>query len=200
MHRSTLILASLAVVAFGAVGCSGSSSPPDQNGSGSSGGGSGSGGGGDCAANANVSFKTDLAPIIQGSCSLTSVCHGTMNYDMAEDLYLGPNTDDAPNGFTSSDVTTAVGNLVGVKAKENPQMNMVTAGSSANSYLYHKIVGDMNSDSTVAAGCMMTDESCASCTSSQPCGVFMPYNGVSMLPADQVCLFKNWIDNGATAN
>jgi hypothetical protein len=188
MHRTTLIMASLAVVAFGAFGCSSSTSPSGDGGS-----------GGTCDTSKTVSFKTDVVPIIQGSCSLSTVCHGTVNNSMAESLYLGPNLEDAPNGFSAAQATASIAAVVGVKAKENPMMNMVTASDLENSFLWHKIVGDMNSDTAVAAGCMTTDESCAGCSSTEPCGKQMPYLS-TVLAADEQCKFKSWIVQGALDN
>jgi hypothetical protein len=194
MHRSMVILFSLAVAASAsvAIGCSSSTSGGDG------GGGSGSSGGG--CANTTVSFKTDIIPIMQNSCSLTSVCHGTMNYAMAEDLYLGPNLANQPSGDTASDITTAYGNIVNVVAKEST-LKFVVPGDLANSYLWQKINGDPNAVPAVQASCVSAEaaNACTDCSTTTPCGAQMPYLS-EPLTSDQLCTFQNWITQGAMNN
>jgi hypothetical protein len=206
MHRSTVTLFSLAVMALasGAMGCSSTSSGSGGN-SGSSSGSSSSGATTDCTTSATVSFKTDIIPIIQNSCSLTSVCHGTMNYSMAENLYLGPNLSDQPSGDTMSDITTAYNDIVGVTAVEST-MKFVVPGDLANSFLWHKILGDMNSG-TVAATCSAqaaSTNACVDCSSSEPCGGQMPYLSEPLDSSEGAtspyCQWKNWITQGAMNN
>ena len=71
---------------------------------------------------ASVSFTLDVMPIFQTGCTLSSVCHGQMNNAGEEDLYLG----DHAGGTSPSAV---FGGLVGVRSREDPSMNLVTAGS-----------------------------------------------------------------------
>ncbi len=107
----------------------------------------GSDGGSGCGS-APASFSANIMPIFQQSCSLTSVCHGQMGNGSEENLYLGANT-----GGTSP---SAIHNLlVGVRSVEDPSMNLVTAGDTSTSYLWHKVVGDRNSNAAVASGCAM---------------------------------------------
>jgi hypothetical protein len=188
-------------LASGAMGCSSTSS--------GSGGNSGSSSGGSCAS-ATVSFKTDVIPLIQNSCSLTSSCHGMPNYTMAESLYLGPNLSDQPSGDTASDIQTAHDNLVNVTAVEST-MKFVVPGDLANSFLWHKINGDVappngnnagKTDPMIAATCMAaaaSTTSCVDCNSTDPCGTSMPYLG-ELLTSDEQCVFQNWILGGALNN
>jgi hypothetical protein len=138
---------------------------------------------------AAVSFRTDIMPIFQQSCTLSSVCHGQMNNTSEENLYLGEN-----GGAT--DAGALYGMLVGVPSKEDPSMNLVTAGDPANSYLWHKVVGDQNS---LASGCAKAATQCTDCNSTQPCGGNQPYLG-EMLQETDLCAIENWISQGARNN
>ena len=194
MHRSMVILFSLAIAASasGAIGCSSSTS--------GSGGNSGSGSGGTTCSSSTVSFKADIIPIMQNSCSLTSVCHGTMNYAMAENLYLGPNLSDQPSGDTASDIQTAHDNIVNVTAQEST-LKFVVPGDLADSYLWQKINGDPNSVPAVQASCVAAEaaNACTDCSTTTPCGAQMPYLS-EPLTSDQLCTFQNWILGGALNN
>jgi hypothetical protein len=193
MHRSMVILFSLAVAASasGAIGCSSST--------GGSGGSSGSSSPATCSS-ASVSFKADIIPIMQNSCSLTSVCHGTMNYAMAENLYLGPNLSDQPSGDTMSDITTAYNDIVNVTAQEST-LKFVVPGDLTDSYLWQKINGDPNAVPAVQASCVTAEaaNACTDCSTTTPCGAQMPYLS-EPLTSDQLCSFQNWIMQGAMNN
>ena len=142
---------------------------------------------------AAVSFKSDVIPVFQMSCTLTSVCHGQMGNVGEESLYLGEN-----QGAT--DANAVYGMLVGVAAKEDPSMPLVTANSTDNSYLYHKLLGDQN---TLAASCMKAASMCSpDCNPQQPCGGLMPYSGELLSATDPafLCTIKTWIDTGAQNN
>jgi hypothetical protein len=182
MHQTLAIITSLAALvgAAGALGCSSSS------------------GGTSC--NTNPSFATDVMPVFQRSCTLSSVCHGQMGNSGEENEYLGLNA----GGGGSADAKAVYTNLVGVTAKENPSMKIVAPGDLANSYLWHKVNDDpttLNSGS-LKAGCAMATMMCTDCNSSQPCGGTMPYLGESLAssrPAD-LCTLQNWIMSGAQNN
>lgn len=196
MPRNMAFLASLAAVVSlaGAVGCSSSSSPTT---------------GGDTCTSANVSFKTDVMAIFPGGCSLTGECHGQPGNATEENLYLGHGINDGVNGNclmtpatcnAASDIAMVYAAIVGVKAVENPQMDLVSTDSNIeNSFLWHKVNGDMNA-SAVAAGCMMaTQPVCEDCQDPTPCGVQMPWDQPP-LEASQICTIKNWIAEGAPNN
>ncbi len=190
MHRTLAILTSLALVvaAAGSMGCSSTSSPtsPVQGGDG----GDGSTGHTDsdgCDPTMAASFKTDVIPVF-ASCTLTSSCHGQTGNQGEENLFLGDST------TSSSDVRSLI---VGVKSIENPSMDFVTGGDLENSFLWHKVKGDMNSDKAVAAGCSMA--TCSDCMPDTPCGGLMPYLN-NQLDTPRLCAIKNWIAQGAADN
>jgi hypothetical protein len=175
MHRTLAILSSLAAV-IGALGCSSSSPAPAA---------------GPSCATATVSFKTDVVPVFEKGCTLSAVCHGQMNNATEEDLYLGENA-----GGTNA--ATVYSMLVGVKAKELPTMNLVTASDLDNSFLWQKINGP---DGLAALGsqCMMAPKQCTDCSGSTPCGSTMPYPGGTIDPGYK-CTIQNWIQGGALNN
>jgi len=189
MHRTLAILSSLAAVvtAIGAMGCS-SSSPPAGGSSSSSGGGSS----GSCDLTTPVSFKTDVIPVFQMGCTLSQSCHGQMNNAAEEDLYLGENVG-------ATDASTVYSMLVGVSSKEDPSMPLVTMGSTANSYLWHKVFADQ---ATLASQCAKASMLCTDCTADAPCGGLMPYNGEPLATdAPQwLCTIQGWITQGAQNN
>lgn len=188
MHRNLALVSSLAAIvsAAGAMGCSSTSgaSASSTTGGGSTGG----------CTQATVTFSKDVAPaFIAAGCSLASVCHGQPNNGGEEDLFLG-------NNDGSSDPSTIAAGLVGVLSKEDPTMNLVTAGSTANSYLWHKIDGDQNSNSAVS--CANQASQCSNCIPTTPCGAPMPDTGMALIiqePAN-FCIIQNWIEEGAPNN
>ena len=82
-----------------------------------------------------VSFKTDVIPIFQTSCSLSSSCHQLAAGGPGK-LYLGGNAMDPadPSGILKA--------TVNVKSIELPSMNYVTPGMPEESFLMHKMDGD----------------------------------------------------------
>ena len=115
-----------------------------------------------------------------------------MNNAVEQDLYLGENA-----GGTSP--PAVFGGLVGVRSKEDPSMNLVTAGSLGNSYLWHKVIGDQNTNAAVKSGCAQAAIPCSDCTMQAPCGAQEPYLGAG-LPADELCTIESWIAEGAPDN
>ncbi len=126
---------------------------------------------------ATVSFKTDVIPVFQQSCTLSMVCHGQMNNSAEESLYLGEN-------MGTTDPNAVYNMLVGVKAKEIPSMNLVTASDLENSFLWHKINDNMTTLNAepLASQCAMATAKCSDCNMSQPCGATMPYLGAAHRP------------------
>lgn len=181
MHRTLAILSSLAAIvsAIGVTGCASSSGSGSQQ----------------VTCNANPSFKTDVMPVFQQSCTLSSVCHGQMGNSAEENLFLGEN---AMN--TDADISATYAQLVNVKAKEIPSMNLVTPGDLNNSFLWHK-VHDSISDLTSNLGmqCAKATAMCTDCTAAQPCGSTMPYQSNPIDPMF-ACTLQNWIMNGAMNN
>src|ERR1700722_9444026 len=190
MHRNLALVSSLAAIvsAAGAMGCS-SSSGSSASTSSTTGGGSQGG----CTSQ-TVIFSKDVAPaFIAAGCSLASVCHGQPNNGGEEDLFLGDN-----DGSTDPKMTYA--QLVGVLSKEDPPMNLVTASSTANSYLWHKIDGDQNSNSAVSCANQVSE--CSNCNTTTPCGAAMPDTGMALIiqEPNNFCIIQNWIEEGAPNN
>jgi hypothetical protein len=179
MHRTLAIISSLTVSAIvaAAAGCSSPSTSSDP-----------------CANTGTVSFSKDVIPAFQTGCTLSQSCHGQMNNVQEENLYLGEND---PSMTGPTNVGMVHMGIVGVKAIENPQMDLVAAGDIDNSFLWHKIVGDQNSTDALKAGCKMATMMCSpQCTDTEPCGTQMPYNS-PVLDNARMCIIKKWIQAGA---
>ncbi len=135
-------------------------------------------------------------PAFAANCTSTAICHGQPHDAQAENLYLGMSTSTGTNG--PSDVATVYAGLVGPKSVEDPSMNFVTPGDLEDSFLWHKVTGDENSDSKVVSGCQAQASGpnpCEDCIPAAPCGVQMPLG--STLDPSVVCAFQNWITQGA---
>lgn len=156
--------------AAGAVGASaGSSGSGDAGGASGSGGAGGSGGGSGGASGAGTAgmagatgaptFAEIRAKIFQPSCG-TGNCHLNGKSEGSLDL---------------SD-PVAFGQLVNVASTANPTKVRVVPGSSATSFLFAKVNGDVAGDGSEGAA--------------------MPLI-VGMLPDDKIALIKAWIDAGA---
>jgi hypothetical protein len=144
---------------------------------------------------AAVSFGTDVMPLFQRGCTLSSVCHGQMNNAAEENLYLGQNG----GGGGSADSQAVYRGLMGVASQEDPSMNLVAAGDPSKSYLWHKVYGDENSNPSVASGCANAPSPCQDCNMMTPCGGDQPFLGEALGSAD-LCTIQNWIGQGAQNN
>jgi hypothetical protein len=145
---------------------------------------------------APASFQKDVMPIFAQNCTSTAICHGQPGDAQAENLYLGLSTSTGTNG--PSDVAAVYTALVGSKSVEDPSMNFVTAGDLEDSFLWHKVTGDENSDPKVESGCLPQASGpnpCEDCLPAAPCGVQMPLG--SILDPSLVCILQNWITEGA---
>ena len=174
------------LVAGLALGCSSSSGP------------SGAGAGDGCGSSA-ASFPGDVMTAFAANCSTTGACHGQMHSSGEEDLYLGLSASQGVNG--PGDVAAVYAGLVGMKSSEDPSMNLVTPGDLENSYLWHKVVGDQNTDPTVVGGCQPAASGpspCSDCISGAPCGAQMPLAGT--LDPTAACAIENWIMQGAKSD
>lgn len=97
-----------------------------------------------------------------------TTCHGSMGSGGGIQL-------DRPHSYRD---------IVGVASSYLPTMNIIQPGSSANSFLYHKVLGDMYT----LPGCDM---------SSMSCGVQMPMIiGVTLTPPE-IETIRCWIASGA---
>jgi hypothetical protein len=186
MQRNMTILASLAVVAAfaGAIGCS-SSSP---NGTGSSG----------SNTSTPVSFKTDIIPIFQQSCTLSMECHGQPNNAGELNLYLGLNPNTGPN--TAATIMMAYQALVGVNSVEDPAMPLVKPMDTTNSYILYKLNGTQNSTASVSSECAKNLCGSSDCTAATPCGALMPDTAAMPIAMDEIQTITDWISQGAPNN
>ncbi len=142
-----------------------------------------------------VSLKTDVLPIFQQSCGISgSTCHGMFQGGM-QNLYLAEAMA-AMDG--DGDAGAIVMGIVGVKSEEDPSMNIVTAGDPANSFLMHKLDGDL---CTLASQCEAADGAIfmGTTTVTTPCGATMPYLN-SLLTTDERDTIRRWIAQGAMDN
>jgi len=172
-----------------ASGCSGNASSGGSSGSGASG-----------ASNSSsapaVSFAQDIMPIFQNDCSTANggACHGvtTVTTQVQPRPYLGPYLTPLDGGI----IDQVYMGLVNVDSNEAPKMPYVDPGNLANSFLWHKVDGDLTS--------IMAD--CTNPISTvDPCGAQMPdtslmVSGVAALPASSQAEIASWIDAGAPNN
>jgi hypothetical protein len=142
---------------------------------------------------ATVSFATDVMPIFQQSCAL-AVCHGQPNNATVENLYLGDATNNTPDV-----IARVYEGIVGVPSLEDPPMNVITASSTADSYLSFKLQGQQDQ---LSAQCARAAASCADCAEPTPCGSFMPFGGTlfSQESPLQFATIQRWIAQGAKNN
>jgi hypothetical protein len=186
MHRTLAPISSLAALACAAGAMQCSSSPPSAPSP-------------TCGSN-NVSFSKDVIPAFQMRCTMSNSCHGQMNQPLVENLYLGLYM----GGGTTADVKAVYRGLVGVLAKEDPSMNLVTKGDLQNSYLWHKVNDDQPAltQGTLATGCKKASTMCLDCSSSAPCGGTMPYlsDSLATIDSQSLCAIQSWIQQGALNN
>ncbi len=120
---------------------------------------------GSCQLNTNnctpvASWSSQIMPVWNANCS----CHAPA----AQGGFVTP-------VFSGVTANTARNNLVNVASGQVPALDFIEPGSSANSYLMHKL------DNT------------------QSVGVSMPF-GAAQLPAATRNMIRNWIDDGAPNN
>lgn len=183
-----IVMSLVALVGGGDMGCSPSSNPSSSD--------------PPPTCNPNPSFSEDVIPAFAMSCTLSESCHGQMGNSAVESLYLGLHV----GGGGAADVQAVYNGLVGVAAKEDPSMDLVTKGDLENSFLWHKVNDDpmtLNSGA-LATGCKKASVMCQDCMGMNPCGGTMPYNG-NMLANPEgnpnaLCTIQNWITQGAQNN
>lgn len=161
--------------------------------------GGGGGGGASCAAEVDdrgcfdygcftppeavVSFRADVLPILEQSCSLSSSCHGNPASPMTPEGYQ-PYLGEVNPEQTPSDVALILSTIVG---KDSPlaSMKIVAPNAPEASFLMHKMDGHLD---------------CAdlSCTEDD-CGDSMP-QGTSPLPRETRDVIRTWIAQGAQDN
>jgi hypothetical protein len=119
-----------------------------------------------------VSFATDVAPILQQSCGLSTSCHGTKN---------GP----ADRPYLGSDGAQVLTENVGKDAQKEPGMKRIAPSDPAHSFMMHKIDGTFDCEALT-------------CGADSSCGTKMPQGGA--LAAAQADTIRRWIAQGAENN
>jgi hypothetical protein len=161
-------------------------------------------------AGAPVSFKTDVAPIFQGSCALSTACHTcdrSANPTCTNSTYtpfLGVPAGDA-GAPTAAVLAAVIASTVGKPAVTqvsladgmtmvgNPSMDIIKAGDPANSFMMYKLDGAFPTTPTT------NDVTCSTltCDITQTCGEAMPAGGSQLAARDTI---RRWIAQGAQNN
>ncbi len=128
------------------------------------------------------SFRADVLPILERSCSLSGACHGDASSpanSAGYRPYLG-NVDEQAN---PSDVAAIRAVLIGQKSPSSA-LSLVEPGRPEDSYLMHKVDGTLD---------------CARAACGELCGKAMPDpNG--LLPRSDRDTLRDWIAQGALDN
>jgi hypothetical protein len=128
------------------------------------------------------SFRTDVLPIFENSCSLAASCHGDPA-SPAQAAGYRPYLGEVSQETTPSDVPKILSLIVGQDSRA-ASMKIVDPGKPESSFLMHKMDGDLE---------------CASVTCSGSCGTPMPQTG-DILPREQRDIVRDWIKQGAQDN
>jgi hypothetical protein len=175
MRFFKLSLVQIAVVAVAAFACGCSSTPAD---------------GGDAGgASGPVSFQTQVLPLLERACGVSTACHGDPT---SVRVFLGCNPMNSSCTVTSSGPKVLA--AVMGKSVEYPSLPFVTPGDPSKSYLWLKIAGAPPS----GANCVMNNPVAMS-MGQTGCGVQMPYL-LPPLSADDMATINNWITHGAMNN
>lgn len=130
------------------------------------------------------SFKTDVLPIFEQSCSLSGSCHGDAANPEGGDGYR-PYLGEVDQEQNPSDVALILATNVGQASHANPSMAIIDPGKPESSFLMHKMDGDL--------GCTDLD-----CTGSD-CGTTMPQGSATLSRASRDVV-RDWIKQGAKDN
>lgn len=128
-----------------------------------------------------VSFATDIVPVFQASCSLSSSCH-QLQQGGPSLLYLGGEASKPADG---AGIFAAI---VDKPSVELASMMYVKSGDPANSFLMHKLDGD---ECELASQCGATPV--------PSCGEPMPMSGCALAGTTRD-KFRRWIAQGAKNN
>ncbi len=129
-----------------------------------------------------VSFATDVIPILQTSCSLSTSCHQS-EAGTGGRPYLGTAVGTAP---TAEQIQKIFDQNVDVASQAEPGMSIVASGDPANSFMMHKVDGTFS--------CAVLE-----CGPKKTCGLRMPSTGTE-LPSPQRDTIRRWIAQGAQNN
>ncbi|MFO0550296.1 MAG: hypothetical protein U0271_18020 [Polyangiaceae bacterium] len=130
----------------------------------------------------DVSFKTDILPVFENSCALSSSCHGNDGglTPAADRPYLGS----IDQMTTPSDVAAIRAAIIGQTAVQS-SMLLVDPSHPETSFLMHKMDGDIECASLDCVG--------------GDCGTAMPQSS-DILPRETRDLVRAWISQGALDN
>lgn len=134
-----------------------------------------------------VSLSSDVIPVFQRSCGIGgSTCHG------ARSVVAGS----PPRPFLGfldggTDAAEVAKGIVGVKASENPAMDLVAPSDPTHSFMMHKLDNDQ---------CLFADD-CAKANVGYPtCGVSMPQSSPLLDEDAGRDAIRRWIAQGAKQN
>ncbi len=130
-----------------------------------------------------VSFRTDVLPIFEQSCSLSASCHGNPTSPETADGYQ-PYLGEVDPEVTPSDIDLIFATIVG-QDSHDATMRIVAIGDPERSFLMHKMDGDLECPDL-------------QCTDGD-CGDSMP-QGSSTLPRATRDIVRTWIAQGAMNN
>ncbi|EYF08084.1 Hypothetical protein CAP_5844 [Chondromyces apiculatus DSM 436] len=128
-----------------------------------------------------VSLRTDVVPILQGSCTFGTSCHGVPG--AAGSVYLGPSAATTP---TDEQLAAMLADTVGVEPRVEAGMPRISAGDPSQSFLMHKV------DGTLSCGDL-------ACAATESCQDAMPLNQ-EPLSAEKRDILRRWIAQGAQDN
>jgi hypothetical protein len=157
-----------------------------------------------------VSFKTQVLPIFQMSCALSTSCHGcdpTATPGCTTggiSPFLGTPTMDgsmspaqiaAVISQVTGSATTQVSTVDPPAKVGNPDMKIVVPGSPQTSFMMYKLDGDPTAtDPNMEVTCATL-----TCTADNSCGLAMPSGG-PQLPSTDRDIIRRWIAQGAMNN
>jgi hypothetical protein len=134
---------------------------------------------------ATRSFRKDVLPIFEQSCSLSSSCHGNPKSPMTGDGYQPYLGEVDPTEMAPSDVPKILSLIVSQPSPSATGENIVEPGKPEKSYLMQKMDGDVDCG---VVKCTFDD-----------CGKGMP-EGVKPLPQETRDTIRDWIQQGALDN
>jgi hypothetical protein len=129
----------------------------------------------------NVSFATDVLPILRRSCGLAAACHQNNPGSLTQPYFGNAGT----AAMTPEEIQAIFDENVGVTSSKALGMDIIKAGDPENSFLMHKLDGTLTC--ATIKGCTGTD-----------CGGTMPIG--NKLAAAELDTIRSWIKQGATNN
>ena len=144
---------------------------------------------------ATRSFRTDVLPIFEQSCSLSTSCHGdpsSPTTGLGYQPYLGKTSSDT----NPSDITKIFATVVGVASPVATNLKIIDPGNPENSFLMHKMDGDITCS---MLSCAAPTATTAGSAMGLGCGVSMPM-GVDPLGLATRDTVRDWIKQGAMNN